>query len=162
MKKVKDITSLSFELLKYDKSQWGPLWRDIVLSKAPTLFSLYMRENEVDFNEITTFYDSLERREYDSLYWKYNKFSEQIRWVLFESAGRIYRQSIADFGIFLSVGINRNTFSFFRTKKGVVMFIDIWFLLGVNHEKKLGKIFKVDEITTLFTCNYQRIQSGTE
>ncbi|MEA1883253.1 MAG: hypothetical protein U9N62_01865 [Thermotogota bacterium] len=162
MKKVKDITSLSFELLKYDKSQWGPLWRDIVFSKAPTLFSLYLRENESDFNTVTTFYDTLGRREYDSLYWRYNEFSEQIRLILFESAGKIYRQSVADFGIFLSVGIKRNTFSFFRTKKGTVMFIDIWFLLGVNHEKKLGKIFQVDEITTLFTCNYQRIQSGIE
>ena len=162
MKKVKDISSLSFELLKYDKSQWGPLWRELVFSKAPTLFSLYMKENKVDVNRVTTFYDSLERREFDRLYWRYNDCSEEIRSILFDSAGRIYRQSIADFGIFLSVGIQRNTFSFFRTKKGIVMFIDIWFLLGVNHEKKLGTIFQVDEITTLFTGNYQRIHTGTE
>ncbi len=162
MKKVKDITSLSFELLKYDKSQWGPKWRELVFSKAPTLFSLYMRENKVDFRKVTAFYNSLERREYDRLYWRYNDFSEKIRLILFESAGRIYRQSITDFGIFLSVGIKKNTFSFFRTKKGTVMFIDIWFLLGVYHEKKLGTLFQVDEITTLFTYNYQRIQSGIE
>ncbi len=162
MKKVKDLTPFSFELLKYDKSIWGSLWRKLVFSNAPTLFSLYMSENNVDLREVTTFFDSLERREYDRLYWLYNDYSQHIRSILFESAGRIYHDSIADFGIFLSVGIKRNTFSFFQTRKGVVMFIDIWFLLGVNHEKKLGKIFQVDEITTLFTCNYQRIQSGIE
>jgi len=160
LKKVKDITAASFELLKYDKSQWGPLWRELVFSKAPTLFSLYMKENNVDENRVTSFYDALERREFDRLYWRYNRCSEELRSILFESAGRIYRHSIADFGIFVSVGIQRNTFSYFRTKKGVVMFIDIWFLLGGYHEKKLGTIFQVDEITTLFTCNYQRIQSG--
>ena len=162
MKKVKDITSFSFELLKYDKSQWGPQWRELVYSKAPTLFSGYMRENDVDIHSVENFYQKLGRREYDRLYWTFNDLSEAVRSVLFESAGRVYRQSIANFGIFISVGINRNTFSFFQTKKGVVMFIDIWFLLGVNHEKKLGTIFQVDEITTLFTGNYQRIHTGTE
>ena len=162
MKKVKDITSFSFELLKYDKSQWGPQWRELVYSKAPTLFSGYMRENDVDIQTVENFYQNLERREYDRLYWTFNVLSEAVRSILFESAGRIYRQSIANFGIFISVGIRRNTFSFFQTKKGVVMFIDIWFLLGVNYEKEFRKIFQVDEITTLFTCNYQRIQQGTE
>ncbi|MFW6263331.1 MAG: hypothetical protein ACOC34_04790 [Thermotogota bacterium] len=162
MKKVKDLTELSFELLKYDKSQWGPIWRELVFSRAPTLFSGYMRKNDVDFNMVSHFYDSLERREYDQLYWTYNELSEAVRSILFESAGKIYRQSIADFGIFLSVGIRKNTFSFFQTKKGIALFIDIWFLLGVNHEKKLGKIFQVDEITTLFTYNYQRIQQRTQ
>ena len=162
MKKVKDITSFSFELLKYDKSQWGPQWRELVYSKAPTLFSGYMRENDVDIQTVENFYQNLGRREYDSLYWTFNELSEAVRSVLFESAGRIYRQSIANFGIFISVGINRNTFSFFQTKKGVVMFIDIWFLLGVNHEKKLRTFLQVDEITTLFTRNYQRIHTRTE
>jgi len=160
VKKVKDLTPFSFELLKYDKSLWGSLWRELVFPNAPTLFTGYISENKVDLNGVTTFFDALERREYDRLYWLYQDYSEPIRSILFESAGMIYHDSITDFGIFLSVGINRNTFSFFQTKKGVVMFIDIWFLLGVNHEKKLGKIFQVDEITTLFTCNYQRIHKG--
>ena len=162
MKKVKDLTSYTFELLKYDKGEWGPLWKRLVYKKAPTLFSGYMSENDTDFNQVREFYESLGRREYDSLYWSWHGLSETLKSILFESAGSIYRHSITDFGIFLSVGIKRNTFSFFKTKKGLVMFIDIWFLLGVNHEKELGKIFQVDEITALFTCNYQRIHSGIE
>jgi len=162
LKKVKDLTAYSFELLKYDKGEWGALWRNLVYCKAPTLFSGYMRQNDVDFEGVKTFYESLERPEYDRLYWIWRDFSEEIKSILFESAGRIYRQSIADFGIFLSVGIKGNTFSFFETKKGLVMFIDIWFLLGVNHEKKLRTFLQVDEITTLFTRNYQRIHARTE
>jgi len=162
LKKVKDLTAYSFELLKYDKGEWGALWRSLVYAKAPTLFSGYMRQNDVDADTVVQFYDSLTRREYDRLYRSWQGLSEPIKAILYESAGRIYRQSIADFGIFISVGINRNTFSFFQTKKGVVMFIDIWFLLGVNHEKKLRTFLQVDEITTLFTRNYQRIHTRTE
>ncbi len=162
MKKVKDITSCSFELLKYDKRQWGTLWRELVYSHAPTLFLRYMQENQLDWNIVRTYYDLMDRRKFDRLYWKWQRFSQEIKGVLFESAGRIYRQSIADFGIFLSVGINRSTYSFLETKKGVAMLIDISVLWGVQNEKELRQVFQVDEITALFTDNYQRIHTGTQ
>jgi len=161
LKKVKDLTSFSFELLKYDKRHWGSLWKELVYSNAPTLFSGYMLENHLDWSMVISYYDSIERRTFDRLYWKWQRFSQDIKGVLFESAGRIYRQSMADFGIFLSVGINRSTYSFIQTKKGVAMLIDISVLWGVQNEKELGKIFQVDEITALFTDNYQRIHTRT-
>ena len=120
-----------------------------------------MLENHLDWSMVISYYDSIERRTFDRLYWKWQRFSQDIKGVLFESAGRIYRQSMADFGIFLSVGINRSTYSFIQTKKGVAMLIDISVLWGAQNEKELGKIFQVDEITALFTDNYQRIHTRT-
>ena len=162
MKKVKDLTQNAFNLLKHDRLQWPGLWQVLVYKKSPTLFSKYMAGNGLNWADITSFYSALSRPEFDRLQLLWQDYSEWVKAFFYSISGNIYKNSISDFGIFLSVGIRKKTFTFFETKKGIVMFIDIWYLWGIQNEKELGKVFQVDEITALFTDNYKRIRPRTQ
>jgi hypothetical protein len=159
LNKIIDITQNSFDLLKYDMNDWQGVLKQLVYNNSPTIYRKYLEFYELDFNAMKEFFVQLERPEFDllCLFWQEN--SQTVRKTLFEIAGDIYRKGIADFGIFLFVGLKKSMFTFFRTSKGLVMLIDIWCLLGVSNEEKPGAIFEVDEITALFTDNYKRVQT---
>ncbi|HOO32610.1 MAG TPA: hypothetical protein PLB99_05710 [Thermotogota bacterium] len=159
MNKIIDITQYNFDLLKYDMNEWQNVVKELVYNNSPTIYRKYFKCYDLDLNTMKAFYEKIERPEFDKLclFWQEN--SEEFKRTLFEIAGGIYKKGITDFGIFLFVGLKREMITFFRTKKGLAMLIDIWYLLGGSNEKKPGEILEVDEITALFTDNYKRIQS---
>ena len=157
MKKVIDITQNNFDLLKYDMNDWQDIVKELVYNNSPTIYRKYLGIYGLHLEDLKLFYGKLERPEFDklNLFWQGN--SEKFKRTLFEIAGGIYRKRMTDFGIFLFVGLKKEMISFFRTKKGLVMLIDIWYLMGGDDEEKPGEILEVDEITALFTHNYNRI-----
>jgi len=152
-----DLTNNVFELLKYDKSLWEQIWSKQLFFRNPTLYGKYFLTYGIDKHFQFDYIENLNRIDLDKLYifWESNKNNYYKE--LYKFAGKLYKDKIKNFGIFLFVGYEKKPVTIIKTSKGHGILIDIWYMRREFNGKEYSAFREMDEITALLSEHDFRI-----